>query len=128
MISLAAEGKTDTEIMCNLHVTPGAWRRWMADHEEFREVHDLCKHIERGWWEDQGRKGIANKGFNSYLYAIMMINRFQYVAKRNAEPGNLKREQAMEKLTDADTSKLDHLFAGGDGSSPPEKDVSDLIK
>ena len=62
------------------------FKRWEAEHEEFRAAVKEAVDLAQGWWEREGRRRIFNSvGFNVTGFIFYMTNRFGADWKHKAE-------------------------------------------
>lgn len=70
------EGQSQAEMQLNLDITAETWGQWMLRIPSFAEAATRAREFSRGWWEQQGRKGIHSREFNSNLFSLNVRNRF----------------------------------------------------
>lgn len=90
VLSMYAEGASDIEIMRQIWEWRGSfskllWNRWIKEEKSFKEVISMGNVLSQAWWEMNGRKNIANKGFNSVLWYMNMKNRFGWADTQSIE-------------------------------------------
>lgn len=89
ILSYADDGLSDVEIRAEMGVTKDLWYNYLDEDrkdynldfaETIKEAHDRCE----AWWRGQGRKNLAVKEFNSTLWLMNMVNRFNWT--RDSKP------------------------------------------
>lgn len=95
---LYAEGASDVEIACALHITMRKFQKMYQDSKPFADWVDMGNTIASAWWVSQGRLHLKNKTFNSSLWGFNMKNRYAWAEK--SELSNLadKDDSDLEKL------------------------------
>ena len=78
----------------------------------FREVVKLGKEASEAWWIQQGRENIDNRSFNNSLWALNMVNRFNWNSNKKEEKKEIEYKGAVEvkKSVDVD-AVLEKAFA-----------------
>ena len=70
------EGWSKHEVCRELGICFETMKRWEREHPDFLEAVKTGTSLSQGWWEGQGRQGLANKEFNPALWFMNMKNRF----------------------------------------------------
>lgn len=90
ILGMYSEGASDIEVMRQIWEWRGSfskklWERWINEEASFKEVISTGNVLSQAWWEMNGRKNIANKGFNSVLWYMNMKNRFGWADTQSIE-------------------------------------------
>ena len=90
ILGMYSEGASDIEVMRQIWEWRGSfskdlWERWIKEEASFKEVISMGNILSQAWWEMNGRKNIANKGFNSVLWYMNMKNRFGWADTQSIE-------------------------------------------
>ena len=76
MIELGRLGKSRTQIAAELDVDRDTLANWERAHPEFFGAMRRARELALAWWEDEGQKGVWERGFNANAYRLQVTNRF----------------------------------------------------
>jgi transposase-like protein len=75
VIELGKEGKSVTQMACELDVVKQTLHNWAAEFPEFLDAFTKAKQWSQDWWETKGQKGLEG-GVNPSLWSRSMAARF----------------------------------------------------
>lgn len=78
LITLAKQGGCITEIKVYILncISDDLFNRFEQEEPEFSRIISVAKRHSEAWWKKQGRENIKNTNFQTNLYTVNMINRF----------------------------------------------------
>lgn len=79
IIELGRQGKSVTQMACQLDVVKQTMFNWAADHPEFLDAMTKAKQLSQAWWEDVGQNNIVSMPgavLNASVYSRSMAARF----------------------------------------------------
>lgn len=76
-----ANGASDVEIAKMLGLTIAKFYKLYETNPNFAGFIDSGRTLAQAWWNQQARKGLWAKGFNTPLFAFVMKNRFGWADK-----------------------------------------------
>jgi hypothetical protein len=91
VVELGKQGKSFTQIACDLDVAKSTLYLWREVHPEFSDALTCAREYSQAWWEDIGQAQMVAplQGFSASLFAKQVSCRFpdDYTDKSKSEIG-----------------------------------------
>ncbi len=88
LLELGKVGGSESEMRITLGcISDDLWYRLKKEDPEFSRTVSIAKLLAQGWWERKGRENIENTKFNTRLWQINMMNRFNWLKEETASKG-----------------------------------------
>ncbi|WP_162434556.1 hypothetical protein [Pseudoxanthomonas koreensis] len=86
-MELGKQGKSVTQMACELDVVKQTLHNWAAAHPAFLDAFTRAKQYSQDWWENAAQTGLTTSGFNASLWSRSMAARFpeDYTERRQTE-------------------------------------------
>ena len=110
-VDMSSRGCSKTEFCATMGLSFEVFRDYSAKHAEFAVAIKKGVSACQAWWEDQGRRHMENRDFNSTLWYMNMKNRF----RSSEEPWHDKQTIAHEggvSLSKETDDELDNRIRG----------------
>lgn len=109
LIELYREGCSDAEVASEMKITIKEYYQQIAENATFAKLVEFGRTLSLAYWEGLARKNIANKQFNSPLYAFYMKNKHNWAdkieTKSEVDGPDLDLDKLREKVM-RDTAKF----------------------
>lgn len=104
LLALSREGKSITQVCCDLEISRETYYRWRKEHSEFNEVASLGEQLSQSWWEEKGKDAIFSENpdlkFAASSWQFVLKNRFRdsYSDQAPKDSKDSLIEQLINKL------------------------------
>lgn len=84
-----AEGHFLAAYLSAADIVSATFYNWLDTYPEFEEAYNRALQDSKAWWENLGKNGINQPGFNFALYNSVMINNFGQTPNRKLKIKNI---------------------------------------
>lgn len=98
LVDLYSAGYSDAEVAAELKITIKEYYKTISDNASFAKLVEYGRTLSQAFWEGQARKNLANKQFNSPLYAFYMKNKFGWADKTESVNTNENTNTDLDSL------------------------------
>lgn len=74
LITIMATGALDCEIFAEWDISKATFYRWLNDHEELKEAHEMGLQKCEAWWTKRMRESFLDKDDKGFKYCIAIMN------------------------------------------------------
>lgn len=98
MLELYKEGRSDVQIMSELNITKKDFAELYEKNQAFKRVVDQGRVYCEAWWTEKGQTALADRGFNSTVWSLVMKNRFGWSEKSEVLGDKKPEDKSTEEL------------------------------
>lgn len=93
LIELMSQGKLDVQIYSEWGISKGLFYKWLNEHEELKEAHDIGLAKCEAWYASCAQKALEDRDDKGFKYFIAIMNN-----KFNWEKGSPKAEGTTNNI------------------------------
>ena len=110
MRKMFAQGDLLSAYLSAVQLHSSSFYEWLDKYPEFEDAYVLSLQDCKTWWENLGKNGVNQPGFNFALYNSVMINNFGQTPNRKLK---IKNIASVESHTDRFNVVMQEVATGG---------------